>query len=280
MAIQFFGQYLLSKGILKPAQLLEAVEYQETNNLKLGEYAVKKGFLKTEAAGRINQLQRTKDVRFGDAAVELGLLTKQQVEEVITAQKNDHIYLGDAVVIKGFAKREVIEKALKGFKEEQAHFAPGRIEIPAEVPLPELNAGFFDLTHKLFLRIGGTESKLGAAQVRSGKISVPAFAVQIAFTGQLNTRYIVAAPKEVAQRMANGILGAGTHSDEELQDVVQEFANIVCGNIVARLAQQGKKVDISPPEAISGGKLDISPDKALVFPLVTPVGECLAAVVF
>jgi len=100
------------------------------------------------------------------------------------------------------------------------------------------------------------------------------------FLNLLNTRYIVAAPREVAQRMANGMLGAGTHSEEELQDVIQEFANVVCGNIVARLAQQGKKADISPPQAISGGKIDLSPDKALVFPLVTPVGECLAAVVF
>ncbi|MEW6775553.1 MAG: chemotaxis protein CheX [Bdellovibrionota bacterium] len=279
MAIQFFGQYLLSKGIITAKQLVDAVEYQESHNLKVGDYAVQKGWIPAEGVRKITHLQQTKDVKFGEAAVELGLLTKKQVEELLTAQKNDHLYLGDALVHKGYASKEAIDKALAGFKEEQKAFAPGKIDIPSEVPLPKLNAAFFDLTQKLLLRMGGVEAKLGAGKVVSGKLPTPGIVAQVGFSGGFHTNYIVCVPDGIARKMAKHMLDLKNPSAEELDDVVKEFANVVCGNILARLAQEGKQAEIAPPERL-GASTDLGRDKALVFPVVTPDGELHVAVIF
>lgn len=279
MAVQFFGQYLLSKGIVKPQQLVEAVEYQEQQNLKLGEYAVKKGYLSKDDSGRINRLQQSKDLRFGEAAIELGLLNEKQLEELLRAQKNDHIYLGDAVVIRGFADRKTIDAALADFKEEQKQYTADTIEIPSDVPSPDLMASFFDLTAKMMLRIGDVAAKLGKPEVRSGLVKLNGTAVQVTFSGAFDVRYVIDLPDAVTKKIAARMLGQEVTATEELEDAVREFANVVCGNIVAKLAQRGKGADISPPEMLAGS-LDISPGKALIYPLATPHGDGRVAVIY
>lgn len=279
MGVQFFGQFLLEQNVITRDQLLDAVEYQEAQNLKLGAYAVKKEFISQADVERINQLQQSKDLRFGEAAVELGLLSKGQVEELITAQKNDRIYLGEAVVTKGHASQEQIDEALDNFKKQQAGYHPNEVELPAEVPDAELAATFFDLTHKLLLRMGDIENKLTPAKLVEGSVKVPGERVQISFSGNYNTRYILGVPDAVARKMAKKIIDADDPSAEELIDIVREFANVVCGNILARLAQSGKTADISPPED-AAEDVSLDNEKAVQIDIATPDGDVVTAITF
>lgn len=279
MGVQFFGQFLLEKNVVKREQLLDAIEYQESQNLKLGDYAVKKGFIKEQEAERINQLQQSKDLRFGEAAVELGLLSKGQVEELITAQKNDRVYLGDAIVTKGYAKQEQIDAALEEFKKQQAGYHPDKVDLPKEVPDPELTSTFFDLTHKLLLRMGGIENKLTPAVIETGNIALKGERVQITFSGTYNTRYILGVPDPIARKMAKKLIDADNPSAEELLDIVREFANVVCGNILARLAQGGKNADISPPEEVAAN-VALSGEKAVRINIATPDGDVITVITF
>ena len=57
MPVKFFGQYLLEKNIITPQQLIEAVEYQESKNLKFGEYALSKGYLTAKDVEKIQNEQ-------------------------------------------------------------------------------------------------------------------------------------------------------------------------------------------------------------------------------
>lgn len=279
MGVQFFGQFLLEENVIKREQLLDAIEYQESQNLKLGDYAVKKNFISAADADRINQLQQSKDLRFGEAAVELGLLSNGQVEELITAQKNDRVYLGDAVVTKGYATQEQIDKALAEFKEQQSGYHPNEVELPAEVPDKELASTFFDLTHKLLLRMGGIENKLTPAKLASGSVNIPGERVQITFSGNYNTRYILGVPEIIARKMAKKLINADDPSQDELIDIVREFANVVCGNILARLAQGGKNADISPPED-PPADVALDNEKAVQIDIATPDGDVVTVITF
>ena len=45
MYSQYFGNYLLKKGTIKPGQLADALEYQRSVHLKLGVIAVNAGYM-------------------------------------------------------------------------------------------------------------------------------------------------------------------------------------------------------------------------------------------
>ncbi|MCP4606585.1 MAG: hypothetical protein GY847_39765 [Proteobacteria bacterium] len=273
MPVQFFGQYLLANKIITREQLLEAVAYQESQNLKLGEYAIQRGYLSEEQAESVNKLQQTKDLRFGYAAVELEYLTLIQVNELLTIQRNSHIYLGEAIVHKGFTDQETIDKALSAFKSEQDQYKGVGVDLQGlDVPDPKLYAPCFDLTQKMLLRVWDINAKLSKVELKTGVLSLDGHVVQVLFTGQFNTRLILSAPKDIVAHGAMKILGDDNPDDETCDDLLREFANVVSGNIVALFAQLGKTCDIQPPVSVSGD-VNLGPDKGLHVSIVTPNGN-------
>ena len=97
MAVKFFGQYLVEKGIVTRDALVQAIELQENRNLKLGEMTVAMGCCSQADIDRAHQHQLTKDMKLGDLLVELGILTLNQLKDVLVRQKNSHLYIGEAL---------------------------------------------------------------------------------------------------------------------------------------------------------------------------------------
>ena len=100
MAIKFFGQFLLEKGVIDKKQLLEAVEYQTKINVKLGTLAIDKGYLNYKQVEKIVDLQRKKNKFFSELALEENFLSKSQLDDLLKVQKSDRVYLGEALVKK------------------------------------------------------------------------------------------------------------------------------------------------------------------------------------
>lgn len=273
MPVQFFGQYLLEKKIISREQLLEAVAHQESQNLKLGEHAVRQNYLTQSQADSINHLQQTQDLRFGDAAVELGLLTPAQVDELVTIQRNSHVYLGEAIVRKEFATKEIIDKALKSFQDDQAAYRAESMDLERfGVPDHNLFESAIDLTQKLLLRMWDVQCKLGEPTVQIGNTRISGTAVQVEFSGQFNTRFILAADTAIVAKGAAKVLREDDPDEETCDDLLREFANVVSGNVVAILAKIGKSCEIQPPVSV-GEEIDLGPAKGLVMPIVTPDGN-------
>ena len=171
MLVQFFGQYLLSKSIVTPKQLLEALAYQEFATLKIGHYAVEDNYLTPAQAAQINLEQQKRDLKFGETAVAMGLLTQAQVEELLMIQRNNHVYLGEAVVAKGFASKEIIDDALRQFSQEQQKFAIDTTHLEQiGVGQPEIIETFLDLIKKLFFRMWDVHVKTGEPEVKKGSV--------------------------------------------------------------------------------------------------------------
>ena len=114
----FFGEYLISQGLLERAQLEEGLTAQKglKNHLKIGELLVKRGVLQSsdllraltdyKAGIRIGEIlihqgdigfiqllealdyQQAKGCQLGEALLALGLCSKVQIDEVLALQKS------------------------------------------------------------------------------------------------------------------------------------------------------------------------------------------------
>jgi CheY-specific phosphatase CheX len=278
MSVKFFGQFLLERKKITSEQLLQAVRYQDARNLKFGDYARKLGYLTAQDVRRLNNEQKRADMLIGELSVKLGLLSRPQVDEVLTMQKNDHVLLGEAVVAMGFLPEADISRELLAFHEDQKPYAPADIRVPDGVGDAETFRSMADLTRKMLMRIAKLDAKIGTASVVANGPARQYAAVAVHFRADTKFTYVLAVSRAAAVPIATGIIGldASGEKDAMLVDSVQEFCNIVCGNVIAAMARRGKSVDISPPEALSaeGGEyaLFYGDRRAVEFPFASTSG--------
>ncbi|HOX42579.1 MAG TPA: chemotaxis protein CheX [Myxococcota bacterium] len=281
MGIQFFGEFLLDRWVITRGQLLEALELQEYRNLKFGVLAVQKGFLRADQVEAINDFQRGTDRRFGDLALEKGWMNPEQVREIITLQKNNYLYLGEALLELGHLTEDVLERELAIFKEEQSRYNLEAVPVPPGVPVAGLIAACVDLTRKLMLRVAGMLAKTGEpALVAPGAPDVSRelefhLTIAVPLGARPAVRYVLSVSSDVAVTIATRILkeDATRESEEVVEDAVREFCNIVCGNAVAKMSQQGMEVELGPPESLEGIPELGAGMSAVSYPLKVSGGE-------
>lgn len=118
MFSQYFGHYLLNRGLITNTQLQDALHFQETVHVKFGVIAVDKGFMTSSQVDEVHEKQKQMDKRFGEIAVELGYLTEDQVEDLISHQKQGYLYLAQALVDRGYMSMDQFSTALNDYKKE------------------------------------------------------------------------------------------------------------------------------------------------------------------
>lgn len=95
----------------------------------------------------------------------------------------------------------------------------------------------------------------------------------ISFVGDVTWLMMVALPKQSAQNLSLKFAGFELDYDSpEMGDVVGEFANVLAGDIVARLGKEGVKVAMSLPTILRGQDVEPLlprgiPSKRLTFQL-------------
>lgn len=276
MSIKFFGQFLLGRNLINAKDLLDVIRFQESRNLKFGEYAVSKGYLSKEHVKRIQDEQKRNDMLFGELAVKLDMLTEEQVDEVLTMQRNDHVCIGEAIVLKGFLTQDVIDRELDAFKSEQSVYALGDVGVPAGLKKPEFVKVMADITLKMIRRIVQLEAKIDDGVMMDIEPDEHFAAISVTFSGGLNYDYILLADVEMARAIAGAVIGSDASKEHEdiVIDGVREFGNIVCGNLLARMAQMGKNVEISIPHAVKyeDGYTFVNGRKAVKYSIATTSG--------
>jgi CheY-specific phosphatase CheX len=252
MSIKFFGQFLLERNVLSAKDLLESIRLQESKNLRFGDYAVSKSYLLTDQVKRINEEQKRNDMMIGELAVKLDMLSEEQVDEILTMQKNDHVCIGEAIVAKGFLTSEVLERELGLFKEEQSAYATGEVGAPDGLKNPEFIKIMAEITLKMLRRIVQVEAKMDDGILMEIEPGEKFAVVSITFSGGLNFDFILLADIEMTRAIAGAIIGGDASKEHEdiVIDGVREYANIVCGNLMAKMAQMGKNVEISIPHTV------------------------------
>lgn len=285
MAVKFFGQFLVEKGSVSRIDLLKAIDLQDKTNLKFGEMVVELGLMSTVEIAKVHHAQRGEDLQFGDMAVKLGFLSAEQVQQVLTSQRNNHLYIGEALIKVGALTTAQLEGYLKAFKQDQSAYVSEKIEIPAGVPHQPIWEMVADLTYKMLTRVANLSFRTGPCTVIDRLPSRPIIA-EMGFRGEVSARYLLSATKNTRELVAKAILdeqSVENESVEILDDSVMEFVNIVCGNVVAKAAQKGHTIDISPPEMRTDAATGIAvpaDHTGLMFPIYLTDGEVFELTIF
>jgi len=252
MAVKFFGQFLVEKGIVSREALLKAIDLQDQKNLKLGEMAVSMGYITQIDIDRAHNAQFSKDMKLGDLLVEMGILTINQLNEVITRQKNTHLYIGEALVLVGAMSSDQLLQHLEEFKIDQAPYVSDKIELPPGVANNRIWEMTADLTYKMITRVLDLQFRPGKClAVNSLEANFMMAALEL--SGNVEARYILSVSEGLQKTVAKAILREESvegESAEILEDTVMEFINVVCGNVAAKASQMGEIINITPPVTI------------------------------
>jgi CheY-specific phosphatase CheX len=246
MGIKFFGQYLLEKGVITKEQLLDAVAFQEEQNIKFGVYSMRKGYITKEQLENVLKEQKNSDMKFGEIAIKFRYLTPEQVLEIATKQQNDHIYLGTALVMKGHLSREILEQELKEYQQEQADYGLMRT-FPPKLEKEEDLVYLIDLIDRLLIRIADLKVKKGDVIKKHKRFEKGDYGAYVAFRGSIKATLLFNFADGVAHQITSSLLKEASEDIDIIEDAVKEFINIISGNISAKLAQEGKTVEFSVP---------------------------------
>ena len=255
MAVRFFGQFLVEKGIVSREDILAAIDLQEQRNLKLGEMAVKMGYLTPADIDRAHKAQFSKDMKLGDILIATGLLNADQLREILARQKETHLYIGEALVQGGSLTPEQLQHHLDEFNLEQAQYVSVGVELPAGVANGKTWEMIVDLTYKMVTRILGLQFKTEKGRLVStlgGNFMMAA----LDLSGDVEARYLLSVSAGVQKTIARAILredSVESEPAEVLEDCVMEFINVVCGNVAAKASQMGGVINISTPVTIPPG---------------------------
>ncbi|MBO5302666.1 MAG: chemotaxis protein CheX [Lachnospiraceae bacterium] len=118
MFSQFFGNFLLSKGVVTTEQLLHAIKEQHSRHLKVGTLAIHSGYMTASEVDTIVIRQTHEDKRFGEIAIEEGYLTEEQLMALLQAQTPDYLLIGQILVDEGVLNNTQLEELIAAYQRE------------------------------------------------------------------------------------------------------------------------------------------------------------------
>ncbi|MBN1654472.1 MAG: hypothetical protein JXA30_11940 [Deltaproteobacteria bacterium] len=276
--IKFFGQYLVHRKIVTIPQLVAALEYQQTRNRPIGTYGVDSGQFSEEDVRSVLSLQSNKDVLFGQGALELGLVSERQLKGLVLAQWEDHIQLGNALYALGYMDKKTMKRALDDFVKEYGSEVELEKALSPDIQDADIVLRFFKLTQKMLLRKWGVRNKPIEIRTSNEGLLLSDYNVEVAVSGQWTGKYLLAVPYEVTNRAALRSFGREAASDDERDELVVEFANAICSNMLDVFSEQGKKVSVEAPVCVPQ-KYQLSEAKAAVLSFITSDGFVFVGVV-
>ena len=281
MSAAFFGQYLLTQGIINGQQLTKALVLQEVLNKTIGQIALDEKLLTEEQVKQAVDLQKNKDIFFGEAILRLGFLTQKQVDFLLKQQKERHVYIGDALVTLGYLAEEQRAKALAEFIREQnenaAMVTPFRLTQTVEHEQQYIDK-FTLYTIKLLQRMVHLIAKCDHYDIMENSVPLEYISIQVDFGGELSrqiSRFVFMVPKDTAT-----IIAVKYHAFENapateavMVDALRELVNMICGQASTNLEEFGQLISNVPEYKSGSAQYRINPNETVVrASLITPYG--------
>ncbi|MFQ5432882.1 MAG: hypothetical protein ACE5EN_10300 [Nitrospinota bacterium] len=114
-----FGEYLVSKKLVKEEEVSSALEAQRQSKPLIGSLAVGMGYMTKMDNLKILMIQNKTEERYGDIAVAKNYLTRDQVEELFRIRESETTPLGKMLVMQGSISREKLILAFMEFSRLQ-----------------------------------------------------------------------------------------------------------------------------------------------------------------
>lgn len=274
MFSQYFGHYLLNRGLITREQLQDALEYQKSVHVKFGVIAVDEGYMTPSQVEEVHEMQKKMDRRFGEIAVELGYLSNEQVEKMLETQKQNHLLLAQALVDRGYMTIEEFSQALNDYKEEHS-LSDDKFEEIKEGNIDVLISNIFQseedekiksfipyisLFAKNLIRFIDNQVYLEISELDEQEKGL--WAVQQEITGESPMFTTILADEDVFLYIAS------KYAEEELTEVdelaeasVSEFLNLHNGIYLVNMSNRGVELNMKPQivyqDAVVEGNSDL-----------------------
>lgn len=285
MFSQYFGNYLLNKGLITTEQLTKALEVYHSTHVKLGVIAVDKNYLSPAQVEKIHNIQRQKDMLFGQIAISLGYLTSEQVEEMLSTQKNNHLQLAQAIVNEGYMSIEEFSIALNDYKNKYSltedrfeAIKNGNIDAIVQVLLSEQSESaqryveYITLFIKNMVRF--IDSNIYIELAPFTLIQRHDWIVRQQINGYKNLDSFILANEEVFLKIASKFAEEELVSVDELaQASVSEFLNLHNGIYLVNLSNRGIELSMNPQVVYRDKGISSMNASALKVILHTSLGE-------
>ncbi len=285
MYTQYFGNYLLNKGLIKPEQLADALDYQRSVHLKLGVLAVNAGYMAPGQVETVHNAQKKADKKFGELAIELGYINEEQLKALLNTQKQGHLMLGQALTDRGYFTLEQLQSALEGYKRESGmsnrQFNVIRQDDAEELEqifrgygetlLSRAYADYVTLLVKNIIRFIDDNPTVEIKVLEGGYKSD--WYVYQEITGRIGVKTGIACGNSAFIELAGRFAGEKlTEADELAQASVGEFLNLHNGIFLVNMSNNGIELEMKPQTVVKDYSTE-NPDKDYVITCRLSLGE-------
>ena len=286
MFVQFFGGFLLNKGVVSTDQLIDAMRKESTAHIQLGTLAMHASLMTAEQIEDIRIAQTHTDRRFGELCIDKGYLTEEQVNELLATQYPKYLLLGQILEEQGVFDQATFHKLVKEYisensiAEEDLPLEDGETIISLvkdycsdlDSSNKEYQLEYLQLLLNNLIRFIGSDFTLLRPVVRSTSYPTQKFAAQ-EITGPYQVTSILDMSEEAAIQFASRYVSEEfTTFDEYVQASMEDFLNLHNGRFNVNISNSySVELGLQPPvsgekDAISGGQY------MYIFPALFPFG--------
>lgn len=251
----FFGQYLLSRGVISREVLIEAIERQRETNLSLVELAVREGVIEPQCAEGILTRYRTTDAGLEELCIEYGQIDREKLEELLRIQRSDWVKIGAALIDSGHLNRDQVEKYLADFAEVQREASQRLAADFRACKDPETVKTVTELSVFHLQRFTGGPVKLLTLTTDDGVLADGRRRFAQKLVGDRELYCALDLPPHLATAIARDFIGIPVEDDSEVAiDAVCECVNIIGGHACTELEASGFRLRPEPPFSSAGNE--------------------------
>lgn len=285
MYAQFFGNYLLSQGIVTKEQLIHAMQQKSSARIKIGTLAMHAGYMTASEVNRIIILQTHHDKHFGELAVSEGYLTEEQVADLLRAQSPDFLLLAQSLVDNGVISVEQLQNIMIDYQSENeledfnySIETQDTIEhllenffVLAERSLSEREIKFIQLLMNNLIRfIGDDYTLVSPSLCREYPTN---YCVSQKIKGPFSMKTYIDMPEDVAIQFASRyVQDTFTEFDDYVRSSLEDFLNLHNGIFCVNMSNdESTELTLEPPMNEKNELLTFEQETYLL-PIVYPFG--------
>ena len=286
MFVQFFGGFLLNKGIVTADQLVNAMAKESSSHIQLGTLAMHASLMTADQIDDVRIAQTHTDKRFGEICIDKGYLTEDQVNELLASQYPKYLLLGQILEEQGVFDQTTFQDLVRQYVTENSINEENLPLEDGETILAMVTDYCSDLvsTNKDFqidylrllmndlIRFIGYDFTLLRPVIRSTSYPTQKFAAQ-KVTGSYQLTAVLDMSEETAIAFASRYASESfTEFDEYVSASMEDFLNLHNGLFTVNISNtHSVELGLEPP--ISGEKNAVECTSHMyIFPALFPFG--------
>jgi len=286
MYSQFFGNYLLSRNIITPAQLVEAIKNKENAEVYPSLLAVYSNLISADNLEYIVTVMEEKGTNFKDTAISLNYFTEKEYDDLKYIDIPDYLVIGQCLINAGIlsisethnyvvdyqSDDELVDLDLSGEKTDSFNNLIERLFL-ADEDIPEYITKYINLLFtNLISYIGEDFIPLNFTPCEEFPVSHCAYQE---VKGSHSLTIYLDVEDDVAIQFASIYVGdLYVEVDEYVKASLEDFLNLNNGLFNVNLSNESSiEMDLDPPMVFSDPVISQSENKKLyLLPIVYPFG--------